>query len=148
MKGNTSYWSARILHSSFVGINCWWINTKSEIYTWLFLAETLFLLKITSQELVFRSIAKECILKEHIPVKFSQLFHLVNPLTSQKLKYREMTIFQIPFLFCFIILSPPVLKFYIPEDLIKKHDASTKTATEHKYPYIYEKDLLLQLFIF
>lgn len=29
--------------------------------------------------------------------------------------------------------------FYFPEDLIKKHDTSTKTAIEYEYPYSYKK---------
>lgn len=60
------------------------IYTQRKI--WFVLAETLFLLEITSHQFDFHSTVKEHILKEHVPVKCSHLFHLVNPLTLQKLK--------------------------------------------------------------
>ena len=156
---NTSYLSAKIFHSSFVGINCTEINTMykiTDIYIWFFLAETLFLLKITSQQFDFHSIAKEHILKEHVPVKCSELFHLVHPPTLQwffkKHFFPLEPISQRDTIFVQFynnnVLFPTVLMFYFPEGLIKKHDMSTTTATEYEYHYIDEKDLLLWLFVF
>lgn len=66
MKGNTSYLRTTIFHLSSVGIIYVQLiaHTKSEKEI-IFPAETVFLLKIISQQFDFHSIAKEYILKEH-----------------------------------------------------------------------------------
>lgn len=88
-----------------------------------------FLLKITSQQLDFHRLAEEHILKEHIPVKCSEVFQLANTLILQKLKYGHTTISlknrlfsfftEIPLLFITIliimVLFSTVTIIYFPD---------------------------------